>query len=216
MSETTRMYHGTSMEKAKEILKYGFSDEKDTIWNVSDPEMVYLAEEQDPEECVEDFESYITESKVTAIKAGQIAAAWFNSKSPDTVVFEFEVPEEVIGLFEPDDSCENAYGCCQVNALELNDLISKGQIKVKMHTLYGSYIPYLRIFYLNNLSRVYLKYVEDAMLIKAMDAVGTTYVDDLHGCYDSLKSKTIPAEKFASRRRVARNEDVADIIATAS
>ena len=216
MSETTRMYHGTSMENAKKILKYGFSDEKDTIWNVSDPEMVYLAEEQNPEECDDDFDSYITDSKLTAIEAGQIAAAWFNSKSSDTVVFEFEVPEEVIGLFEDDDSCENAYGCCQVNALELNDLISKGQIKVKMHTLHNSYIPYLRIFYLNNLSRVYLKYIEDTMLMKAMDTVGTTYIDDLHGCYDSLKSKTIPAEKFASRRRVAENEDVADIIAAAS
>lgn len=216
MSETVRMYHGTSMEKAKKILKYGFSDEKDTIWNVSDPEMVYLAEEQNPEECDDDFDSYITDSKLTAIEAGQIAAAWFNSKSSDTVVFEFEVPEEVIGLFEDDDSCENAYGCCQVNALELNDLISKGQIKVKMHTLHNSYIPYLRIFYLNNLSRVYLKYIEDTMLMKVMDTVGTTYIDDLHGCYDSLKSKTIPAEKFASRRRVAGNEDVADIIAAAS
>ena len=216
MSETTRMYHGTSMENAKKILKYGFSDEKDTIWNVSDPEMVYLAEEQNPEECDDDFDSYITDSKLTAIEAGQIAAAWFNSKSSDTVVFEFEVPEEVIGLFEDDDSCENAYGCCLVNALELNDLISKGQIKVKMHTLHNSYIPYLRIFYLNNLSRVYLKYIEDTMLMKAMDTVGTTYIDDLHGCYDSLKSKTIPAEKFASRRRVAENEDVADIIAAAS
>lgn len=60
MSKTTKMYHGTSMEKAKEILKYGFSDEKDTIWNVSDPEMVYLAEEQNPEECDDDFDSYIT------------------------------------------------------------------------------------------------------------------------------------------------------------
>lgn len=216
MSETVRMYHGTSMEKAKKILKYGFSDEKDTIWVVSDPEMVYLAEEQNPEECDDDFDSYITDSKLTAIEAGQIAAAWFNSKSSDTVVFEFEVPEEVIGLFEDDDSCENAYGCCQVNALELNDLISKGQIKVKMHILHGSYIPYLRIFYLNNLSRVYLKYIEDTMLMKVMDTVGTTYIDDLHGCYDSLKSKTIPAEKFASRRRVAGNEDVADIITAAS
>lgn len=216
MSETVRMYHGTSMENAKKILKYGFSDEKDTIWNVSDPEMVYLAEEQNPEECDDDFDSYITDSKLTAIEAGQIAAAWFNSKSSDTVVFEFEVPEEVIGLFEDDDSCENAYGCCQVNALELNDLISKGQIKVKMHILHGSYIPYLRIFYLNNLSRIYLKYIEDTMLMKVMDTVGTTYIDDLHGCYDSLKSKTIPAEKFASRRRVAENEDVADIIAAAS
>ena len=216
MSETTRMYHGTSMEKAKEILKYGFSDEKDTIWNVSDPEMVYLAEEQNPEKCDDVFDSYITDSKLTAIEAGQIAATWFNSKSSDTVVFEFEVPEEVIGLFEDDDSCENAYGCCQVNALELNDLISKGQIKVKMHTLHGSYIPYLRIFYLNNLSRVYLKHIEDTMLIKAMDAAGTTYLDDLHDFYDYLKSKTIPAEKFASRRRVTGNENVADIIATVS
>lgn len=216
MSETTRLYHGTSMENARKILKYGFSDEKDTIWNVSDPEMVYLAEEQNPEECVDDFESYITESKVTAIEAGQIAAAWFNSKSSDTVVFEFEVPEEVIGLFEDDDSCENTYGCCQINALELNDLISKSQIKVKMHTLHGSYIPYLRVFYLNGLLKSYLQYIEDTMLVKAMDTVGSTYIEDLHGCYDSLKTKVIPAEKFASRRRVAGNEDVADIIAAAS
>lgn len=216
MSETTRMYHGTSMGNARKILKYGFSDEKNTIWNVSNPEMVYLAEEQEPEECDDDFDSYITDSKLTAIEAGQIAAAWFNSKSSDTVVFEFEVSEDTIGLFEDDDSCENTYGCCQINALELNDLISKGQIKVKMHTLHGSYIPYLRVFYLNSLSKSYLQYIHDTMLIKAMDAVGSTYIDDLHGCYDSLKTKVIPAEKFASRRRVAGNEDVADIIAAAS
>lgn len=198
-----KFYHGTSKENADKILKEGFSNEKDTIWNCSDPEMMYVVKETEDED--ELCWNYFTDAKELALNASQIAAAFFNSQSSSTVVFEFDVSfdvsEDFDCYFEPDCSCENMADsdCYQVTAQNLNRLIKAGFVKVTVHTFSKCYNPSLRVFYLPR-NNEYLESIADEMVEKALSAIKDVYIDDIFGCFEGHLIENIPSHLFGEAK----------------
>ena len=142
-------YHGTSLQAANSILKTGFNNVT-TIWSCSVPTNTYLIQA--------DSDYYDkNEALMFAIEAGQIASAMTDTHDTDIVVFEFEMSDETADdNLLPDTSCEGSDGCWCIPDKTLNKLIQIGAVKMRTKCLKNMYIPYLRAFYLANLSKTYL------------------------------------------------------------
>jgi hypothetical protein len=169
-------YHGTSYPALASIAKRGFRS-WDTIWCVSDNSLTYLVKENEYEEGFS-----------MAMDAAQIAAAYFGQTETKTVVFEFDVPEEVEEDYISDDvSCDHAQpDFFEVDSAVLNDLIREGQIGVKIHILEGAYNPSLRVFLLP-VDNDYLGTDIDPLVMQAAGMVREAglFLEDLYGMYDS-------------------------------
>lgn len=145
-----KLYHGTSIESARNIVKNGFDNPVETIWNCSDPDVLYVRNSE--EFAYDDYESPETEAIRECIYSGQIAAAMADSKETKIAVLEFLVPDEIFeSEFEKDYSCENMDGCYEIPKDVLQELIDNGTIKMNILVSDDAYIPYLRIFYLSSL-----------------------------------------------------------------
>ncbi len=123
------------------------------------------------------------EALMFATEAGQIASAMTDTHDTDIVVFEFEMSEETADdNLLPDTSCENADGCWCISNKTLNELIQAGVIKMRAKRLKDMYVPYLRAFYLANLSKTYLM-INDELLQHACDLLQNIEWDRI---YDDL------------------------------
>lgn len=181
-------YHGTSMENAINIVNNGFIENRKPIWDCVDPDKIYLACNRDEPEDYESFE--------LSFGASQIAAAFYNSMSENTVIFEFvfRKKDENEYIFQ-DDSCDNIYGCYQISCQDLNRMITDKDVQIKIHILKKSYNPFLRIFYLKNLSMDWLNFSDQ--LYDALERINNdSFVEDLF-LYDS--DETISLFQFKKR-----------------
>ncbi len=177
-------YHGTTMECARSILKNGFDNETDTVWNCSDCDKLYVRDENhsnwdnDSNECV-----FFT------VESAQIAAAFKNSQDTSVAVFKFYVANDVAeDYFFEDDSCENMSGCFQIEKSDLVDLIKKGLVRCELYEAKNAYIPYLRVFYLRSFIDSPYMFIGDRLLRQAIELVNTgdCFIEEL-SCYDSLE-----------------------------
>lgn len=151
--------HGTDYDSAMNIVANGLSDEKDTVWSCSDPECIYCrdAEEED--------------ALWQCIESGQIAAAYRNSLSTKIGIIEIAMDDSVAeDIVEDDTSCENMYGCYQINIDSIKTAMRDNHATVTVRIYGDSYVPYLRPFYLAYVCEQYMV-VEDALLRQAIDVV---------------------------------------------
>ncbi len=144
-----KLYHGTSIEAARNIVKNGFDHLGETIWSCSDWNVLYVRNSE--EFAYDDYESPETEAIRECIYSGQIAAAMTDSKETKIAVLEFLVPDEIFeSEFEEDDSCENMDGCYEISKDVLQELINDNAIQMNVLVSDDAYIPYLRVFYLSS------------------------------------------------------------------
>lgn len=180
---TKTYYHGTSYENAIDIIKKGFGNHnKDTVWNCSNPNCLYV------HACDDD-----TENEQLAIESGQIAAAYYNSQSDKIAVIKLIIPDE-LEIVMPDyttgymqrDSYEIDYD-------ELNKYINKNSIKATIKFYENAYTPYLRPFYLSNLTSEYMS-IKDYKLKQATEILkrNSIFIDDLFeygNCIETVELK---------------------------
>ena len=140
-------YHGTTVENAEKIIKEGFDEPDDMIWDVSVPGYIYLTDESFDDEETEDW------AKTRAIEAAQIAAAHYDSMKTSVILFKFTVPDELAAEFEPDDSCENADGCVQGTTEFCNKLVDEGYVSTI--EVEDAYHPMFRLMFLPSGNRYY-------------------------------------------------------------
>jgi hypothetical protein len=176
------LYHGTNYASGLAILKNGFQPEE-TVWNCSDDRMVYLVSEDYDEDKDAAFQF--------AVNAAQVSAAHFRQTRTELYVFEIDVPDRMIGdIFTEDSSCENMYGCYEVLAKELNNLIWSGSVAVTVHVVHGAFNPYLLPAYLP-VENMWL--IEDDPLIR--DAAGL--IRRLDAVYEDLICSDYETESYS-------------------
>lgn len=190
-----KLFHGTSAECAENILVDGFSSDAPRVWSCSDIDNVYLVSQsydmdyRDDDEIVEvtDYPAFRF-----AIEAAQITAATFQSKCTDVYVLEFDFPDDALEkeILEEDDSCANMHECYQINADELNSMISTGEVAMTVHKLTEAYEPDLRLFYLPDPENQYW-YAPDEKTEKILTRLGNArfnmtdlMCDDYYGTYE--------------------------------
>lgn len=169
-----RLYHGTSYEAAIDIIHNGFKS-PDTIWSCSELEKTYFVKSKCDDD--EDYDIDRDDAVMFAVDASKIAAAHFDSKSTSTFLFELKMSDEIFDEeMSPDISCENADGCWCINSKTLNELISDGTVIMTAYILKDSYNPWLRPFYLYDLSEYYK--TDDEVLRKVMTCLRQSNVMD--------------------------------------
>lgn len=188
MSNTRILYHGTTMENTIRMIGSNFSSIVDeTVWNCSDDDMLYMVEKA--------FDGEENQGLRVAAEAAQIAAAYLGSESSDLVALKLEIPEFMFdeAYVSEDDSCDNMYGCWQIEQNNLEKSCSFGcpteeKIGISVIVLHNAYNRELRPFYLpeNEL----LKDLDDQLLAEAVHAVHTSggidgIYEDIIGVWDS-------------------------------
>lgn len=184
MSNTRILYHGTTMENAIAMVGSNFSSIVDeTVWNCSDDDMLYMVEK--------DYDGEENEGLRFAAEAAQVAAAYLGSESSDLVVLKFEIPEAMFddATVSEDDSCDNMYGCWQIEQNDLEKSCSFGcptekEIGVSIIVLHNAYNRELRPFYLPE--NDFLKDLDDQLLAEAVHAVHVS--DAVNRIYDDVIS----------------------------
>lgn len=175
-------YHGTSIENAEQILLSGFGGGDRTVWYPSNRDYVYVREELPPE-AGEDTYSLTVHSAFTT-------AAVLNSQQNSVAIFRLEIPDNLEEIVEPDDSIEFDENSYQIEAKQLNALISSGKVKLDCRILEG-YMPELRSFVLaySNLPQINL--ADD--IKKEIRTVARPCLDNLVcSVYDWIESKIVP------------------------
>lgn len=144
-----KYYHGTTYDAGTRILKEGFSH-RDTIWTCSNKNVIYLVSEEHDGGPYEDgnYDPQMVPAFNFAVNAAQIAAAHTNQQTDSLIVFEFDIPDDIVNA---DTSCENMYDCYQIPSKDLDLYINDHTITVKVWQATGAYEPELRIFYLKDL-----------------------------------------------------------------
>lgn len=149
-------YHGTSLESAKNIMRYGFCNTIKT-WQCSQADKIYMV-------AADDRFYDCSEAVLFALEAGQIAAAVQGSNETSVAVFEFDISDDIAeDYFLPDVSCESMDGCWCINTDTLNKLIKEHKINMRVKVLQDAYTPYLRIMYLAYLKNTYVIYKDDKL-----------------------------------------------------
>ena len=154
-----KLYHGTTVEAMKEIVK-GRYDPESTNWSCSSPGFIYVYGKEElceAEGWDEDCTTQEQEDNCArrANDSAQIANAILPKPENETCVIEFGIPDELYNwakendVISPDCSSENMedYGALQVDAWWLNQLIKTG--KIKMRVWYFDFNPYLTPFYIS-------------------------------------------------------------------
>ena len=171
MSDTFKMYHGTTIQAAVDIMKNGFKTDTSN-WNVSDPDMVYFVNPiKVQEDANEEEESWITsESMRLANEEGQIANALLPYSLPVTCVLEFIFENgNDYYCFEDDNSCEGMYFASQIELDEINRMIKDK--KVKIIPYYFLFYSKLSLFYLINLQNNPTAALKDKLSINDYEAL---------------------------------------------
>lgn len=149
-------YHGTSLESAKNIMKYGFCTPRKTWWCSESNKIYIVAADDKIRDC--------NEAVLFALEEGQIAAAVQGSSETSIAVFEFDIPENIADEeLLPDISCENMEGCWCIDADTLNELSKEHKINMRVKILQDAYTPYLRVLYLTHLNPTYVVYEDDKL-----------------------------------------------------
>lgn len=184
-----KYYHGTNYDSGLNIMKNGF-EHNTTIWNCSNKNLTYLiSEEYDDGPYTSDKpEPNDIPAFRFATGAAQIAAANSNQLTDQLFVFEFDINENI--PLDEDISCSNMYDCYQIDNKTLNEHIINGDIKINIYLLNKAYVPYLRIFYLKDLStEFYTPNNQDLQtIIEQMKNIETCwFYDDYMSYFDSYK-----------------------------
>lgn len=153
--------HGTTYENAMSILtskKFNDSNIK-TVWNCSNPDMLYLNNEADEDACRSTMESAV------------VAAAKLDSQSKYIAIIRLTMEKELADkLLEPDTSCDNA-DSWQIIKSDLDKHIADGSIICEIYFYDNCYIPYMRIFYLAPVSsEIYMDF-DDTLLETAISMI---------------------------------------------
>lgn len=134
-----KIYHGTSKENAKNILKNGFSTDKHN-WYPSFNDVVYF---YFTKEGMDDLET-----KRKAMENGRIAAALGKSNSPDIYVLSIEIDDCFSDEEYRDYSCEGM----SEDALEIPISIIKEKV-IEVDVFKNTFVPSLSLIYLSGLSK---------------------------------------------------------------
>lgn len=170
-----KFIHGTDYESALDIVRNGFRSDKSTIWTCSNANMLYVRDADDEEA------EYLT------IEAGQIAAAYNGSNSTCIGIIVIEMSDRLADkIIEDDISCENTDGCYQIFIEDLMEHLKKGNIRVTAKIYGKAYVPYMRAFYLSNLSSNYMQ-IKDGLLSQAIKIISGNgiYIEDIF-MYDEV------------------------------
>ena len=153
--------HGTTYENAMSILaskKFNNPGIK-TVWNCSNPDMLYLNKESGDEYAY-----------CSTMESALIAAAKFDSKSKYIAVIRFTMEKELADkLIKPDDSCENA-DSWQIDKEELDRHIADGSITCEICFHDNTYVPYMRVFYLATVASTHMDF-NDPLLETAIRTI---------------------------------------------
>lgn len=174
-------FHGTSYENALNILRDGFLDEPDRIWTCSNDDKMYFRD-ADSED-----------AKFLCIESGKITAAYTDSNSTLIALIIMEMSDELADeIMEEDDSCENMYDSYQIDLVDLRKYILSNDIGIKIQMYADCYIPYLRPFYLTNITERYM-YIEDDTLKRAINIIARsdTFIDEIYEFSDELSDEII-------------------------
>ena len=183
--------HGSSLYGA-EIAKCGYFDTViDTTWEASDPEKLYVRELTGSED--EDYE--ITS---LCVENAQIACAYFGQEETSIALIRITIDDPEMGEYiEADDSCgDKMNDCIQIDKAFLNSCLKKGTATMEIETYVNSYVPYLRIFYLQGMLKNEYMYIADERLrtaIKAIENVDSCFMWDegFMGCLGELVDNVI-------------------------
>jgi hypothetical protein len=133
------LYHGTTYENFKSILKNGFKPREDSAWICSDTSYMFFydADRKSKDEC---FRACISNIIYTAI---------FNDfQGSEFVIIEIEVPEDICILDDPtiDKNWNDNY---QKSTAVKADKLQLGMIK-NVYINHNAYNKYLRWWYFAN------------------------------------------------------------------
>ena len=132
-----KLFHGTTEENYKSIMKNGFNwDFKRLVWNCSDEDATYFYNELKQEMDTE--EENINECIYLAFQNAGITAAQNKYMGNKLIVLEFDIKPELI---HNDSSCQN-----MENASFVYDEDLKGLKPINVYS--QAYNPFLRLFYL--------------------------------------------------------------------
>jgi len=182
--------HGTSFESGINILEHGLVSNKETVWNCSDPGMIYCRDIDD--------QGY-DETLSLSIESGQCTAAYQDSKSTQIAIVRIEMSEDTAEeIVEEDISCPNMYECYQIDIDSLNELIAAGEARLYVDFYEDAYIPYLRLFYIRWTEEEFMSF-DDPVLTRAKKLVSemdTSYIVDDLMCYGELveSSEYVPVK----------------------
>lgn len=129
--------HGTTIENLEKIKKEGFSDIRDTTWNCSNTDYIYLRKLNFDEN--NDAEEWFFDTIQYCLDNAQITASLNQSIYHKLAVLFFEIDDTDI---EEDNSCENMNNCYQISVEEINKL------KYDALIFEESYNPDFRYFYM--------------------------------------------------------------------
>ena len=181
-----KFLHGTSFESAQNIILNHKLGDSHTIWNCSRNDMLYMRDAEDED------------AEYLCIESGKIAAAYTNSQSNCIALLCIEIPDELVEEFvEEDDSCDNMYGCFQILYSDLNKHIASNQFKLTISIFEDSYIPYLRPFYLTNISEEYMS-ISDVMLKEAINILkkNDNYIEELWYIGEKINTYDFNNDKY--------------------
>lgn len=159
-----RYFHGTDYESGMQILKQKSFSHTSTIWACSDSRQLYIVSEK--------YDNDIERAINFAIEAAQIAAAHKGSNNTSVIVFEFDIPDNFLNdrLYE-DGSSENMIDCYEYDTENLDADIKSGAVKMTCWRFEDAYEPYIRPFYLANLSQSYCYQHEDERLNRVLKCI---------------------------------------------
>jgi len=170
--------HGTSFESGRNILEHGLISNKETVWNCSDPGMIYCRNVDENEDALYE-----------CVMSGQCAAAYQDSKSTQIAIVRIEIEADIAEeIVEDDISCANMYECYQIDIDTLNEFITEGKVRLYVDFYEDAYIPYLRLFYIAHTDEDFMSF-DDPVLTRAKKLVAemdTSYIMDDLMCYGEL------------------------------
>lgn len=139
-----KIYHGTSKENAKNILKNGFSTDKHNWYpSLNDVAYFYFAGESKNYNDLSDYDA-----KMMAVENGKTAAALGKSQSSDIYVLSLEVDDSFCNEEFGDYSCEGK----SEDALEIPISIIKDKM-IEVEVFKNTFVPSLSLIYLSGLSK---------------------------------------------------------------
>lgn len=172
--------HGTSYEKAGQIITSKFKDPEESVWECSLTDMLYVRRQYRPED--DEYDNCDDATRM-CLENAAIAAAYFGSMDTRLVVLRLEIdPDYADGIMEHDMSCENASSFeYQVFMSDIREGLEKGLVKAYFDIYAGAYMPYMRPFYLSGLNMDYMS-IEDPLLREACDMLAKNHVwlEDLY------------------------------------
>ena len=169
--------HGTTFAGAEDIKKHWFDSNVDVVWeNASDPEKLYVREltGDENEDC---------EAKYLCVENAQIACAYTGQNETRIGLIRITIDDpDMDSYIETDDSCgDTMKDCFQIDKEFLNSCLEKGTAEMEVEIYEDSYMPYLRIFYLQGMLKNKSMEIDDTGLkaaIKAIENVDSCFMWD--------------------------------------